>query len=83
MTKRKLLGLIFKELDVIKFGFGEKLNMVKKELPPPSGSRFLGGAIGGAILGAAVGGPSGAVVGGIIGALLGAAAEEEERRGRW
>ena len=59
--------------------------MVKKQLmPPPSGSRFVGGAVGGAILGAAVGGPSGAIVGGIIGALIGAAADEEEKkRGGW
>ena len=58
--------------------------MIKKDMPPPSGSTFFGGAVGGAILGAAFGGPSGAIVGGIIGAFLGAAAEEEQkRRGRW
>jgi len=64
--------------DLIDSLFGGK----KQTVPPPSGSKFIGGTIGGALLGAAVGGPGGAIIGGIIGGLIGAKAEDEDKKRR-
>ena len=63
--------------DLIDSLFGGK----KQTVPPPSGSKFIGGTIGGALLGAA-GGPGGAIIGGIMGGLIGAKAEDEDKKRR-